>query len=306
MASLILHHYDLSPFSEKVRLAFGYKNLDWHAVEVPIWPPKPNLMPLTAGYRRAPVLQVGADVYCDTLLILREIDRRHPEPTLYPDGQRGLAYALSWWADKTTFVPAATLTTSIIGDNIPAEFIEERKTFMNHDFSKAASLRELPLNRQRMNAHMTWLADMMKDGRPFMLGANVSAADLSAYHTIWFARKNGGAAAEAMLPLDPLRGWMDRIAAFGHGRRHEMDPERALAAARDAEPETPQIAADADPSGLRPGQQVVIRTDDTGRDPIHGTLVAADAEEVVIRHENGRVGTVHIHFPRAGYDVLAA
>lgn len=39
MPDLILHHYDLSPFGEKVRLALGYKGLAWHAVEVPIWPP---------------------------------------------------------------------------------------------------------------------------------------------------------------------------------------------------------------------------------------------------------------------------
>jgi len=69
MASLILHHYDFSPYSEKVRLAFGHKDLDWHSVDMPIQAPKPDLTPLTAGYRRAPVLQIGADVYCDTLLI---------------------------------------------------------------------------------------------------------------------------------------------------------------------------------------------------------------------------------------------
>ena len=75
MPSLILHHYDFSPYSEKIRLAFGYKDLDWNSVQTPIQAPKPDLVPLTAGYRRAPVLQIGADVYCDTLLILREIDR---------------------------------------------------------------------------------------------------------------------------------------------------------------------------------------------------------------------------------------
>ncbi len=177
---LILHHYDLSPFGEKVRLALGYKNLDWKSVEIPIWPPKPDLMPLTAGYRRAPVLQIGADVYCDTLLILRELDRRCPDPTLYPDDQKGLASILSVWADAALFMPAATLTTSIIGDAIPKAFIEDRIAFMKHDFSKAASARDLGLNRQRVQAAMTFIVDLLKDGRPFLLGRNLSAADLSA------------------------------------------------------------------------------------------------------------------------------
>ena len=306
MTELILHHYDLSPFGEKVRLAMGYKGLSWRSVEVPIWPPKPDLMPLTAGYRRAPVLQAGADVYCDTLLILRELDRRYPEPTLYPDEQAGLAAALSRWVDATCFMSAATLTTSIIGDGLPAEFVADRIAFMKHDFGKEASTRELPVNRQRMHAALTVLADMLKDGRPFLLGRNLSAADLSAYHTLWFTRKNGGAAAEAMLPLGPLLSWMDRVAAVGHGHRQDMAPEEALAAARAATPDAVHAGVAAgDPSGLQAGADVLVRAEEAA-DPIRGTLVAADREQVVIRSENERAGAVHVHFPRLGYSVVPA
>ena len=304
MPDLILHQYDLSPFCEKLRLAFGYKDLAWRAVEVPIWPPRPDTVPLTAGFRRAPVLQIGADVYCDTLLILRELDRRHPEPTLYPDDQVGLAAVLSWWADTTTFLPAATLTTSIIGDGVPAEFIADRVAFMRHDFSKAASVRDLPMNRQRTAAQMVFLADMLKDGRPFLLGRNLSAADLSAYHTLWFARTNGGAEAEALLPFRPLLAWMDRVAAVGHGHRAPMEPAEALRVAREAEPEPVRGVAADDPSGLKGGERVAIRTDDAN-DPIRGELVAADATEIVIRHTHEAVGTVHVHFPRFGYSAVA-
>jgi glutathione S-transferase len=106
MARLILHHYDFSPYSEKVRLALGYKHLAWHSVETPMMAPKPDLVPLTAGYRRAPVLQIGADIYCDSLLILREIDGRHPEPTLYPNRQRGLVQAFSAWWDRKRRLPS--------------------------------------------------------------------------------------------------------------------------------------------------------------------------------------------------------
>ena len=34
MAELILHHYDISPYAEKIRLAFGLKRLDWASVIV--------------------------------------------------------------------------------------------------------------------------------------------------------------------------------------------------------------------------------------------------------------------------------
>lgn len=304
MTDLILHHYDLSPFSEKVRLALGHKHQAWHAVEIPIWPPRPGTEPLTAGYRRSPVLQIGADIYCDTLLILREIERRHPAPVLYPAGLSGLVQALSQWAERALFMPVATLTTSIIGDQVPQAFLDDRVAFMKHDFSKQASLQALPLNRQRVTAAMTALADMLGDGRPFLLGANVSAADLSAYHPLWFARKNGGAGIEALLSFDALHGWMERIAAIGYGERHAMTPEAALDIAKVAEPvPTDGVIVD-DASGLKGGERVLVHTDEPG-EPITGTLVAANASEIVIRHEHQQVGFVHVHFPRLGYSVVA-
>jgi glutathione S-transferase len=305
MAELILHHYDFSPFSEKVRLAFGLKGLDWQSVETPMMAPKPDLVPLTAGFRRAPVLQVGADVYCDTLVILREIERRQPAPTLYPSGQRGVIEAFCTWWDRATFFPCAKLATSIIGDQIPAEFLAERRVLMQQDFSRAASLEERPLNLQRVHAAMARLTDAL-DGKAFIMGEAASAADITAYHTLWFARRNGGAELEAMLPLDPLRGWMDRVAAIGHGRRHAMDAQLALRIAHDATPAQHGAPADADPAGLKLGERVAVRADDYARDPVHGTLVSADATTVVIRHDDPAVGVVHLHFPRIGYEMLPA
>ena len=76
MAEFILHHYDTSPFSEKPRVMFGLKGLAWRSVIQPSIMPKPDLTPLTGGYRRAPVMQIGADIYCDTQIILRELDAK--------------------------------------------------------------------------------------------------------------------------------------------------------------------------------------------------------------------------------------
>ena len=84
MADLILHHYDISPYAEKIRLAFGLKGLAWRSVIQPMVLPKPDLVPLTGGFRRTPVLQAGADIYCDTLRIAMELDRRCPDPPLLP------------------------------------------------------------------------------------------------------------------------------------------------------------------------------------------------------------------------------
>ena len=71
MTDIILHHYETSPYSEKVRLGLGLKGLAWASVEIPIIMPKPDLTALTGGYRKTPVLQIGADIYCDSQLIMR-------------------------------------------------------------------------------------------------------------------------------------------------------------------------------------------------------------------------------------------
>lgn len=98
MPDILFHQYDSSPFSEKVRVCLGIKKLAWAAVDQPVIMPKPGLVALTGGYRRIPVMQIGADVYCDSQLIVRELERRYPEPTLFPQGDRGLAYANAMWS----------------------------------------------------------------------------------------------------------------------------------------------------------------------------------------------------------------
>src|SRR5215471_5685099 len=87
MTDIILHHYDISPYSEKVRTGLGLKGLAWASVELPVIMPKPNLTALTGGYRKTPVLQIGADIYCDSQLIMRELERRYPTPSFYPAGR---------------------------------------------------------------------------------------------------------------------------------------------------------------------------------------------------------------------------
>ena len=89
----ILHHYDFSPFAEKVRLALGLKGIHWRSVIAPSFMPKPDLVALTGGYRHIPVLQVGADVFCDTRTILRELDRRVPSPPLIRAETAGVSVA---------------------------------------------------------------------------------------------------------------------------------------------------------------------------------------------------------------------
>ena len=193
MTDIILHHYETSPYSEKVRLGFGLKGLSWASVEIPAIMPKPNLTALTGGYRKTPVLQIGADIYCDSQLIMRELERRCPTPSFYPAG-RGAADALAWWAEKTTFSPVAGILFANKRDALPAGFLEDRAKFSGRNIDPAAMLAAVP-NLLDQRAHFHWLDQMLADGRSFLQGSAAGLGDLGAYHPVWFLQRNFGPAA---------------------------------------------------------------------------------------------------------------
>lgn len=305
MPEIILHHYPTSVFSERVRLGLGLKGLSWRSVIIPGMMPKPDLLPLTGGYRRTPVMQIGADVFCDTAVILRRIEALRPEPSLFPGGSEGVATALAWWADKAVWWPLLGVLADTISEKIPADFAAERKAF-GFPLAKEDVRPLIHRHLAQGAAHLGTLASMLSDGRSFLLGDAPSLADLAAYSFLWVLKDQGGAEAEARLPLQPLRAWAGRVEAIGHGFPSPMSAEEALAVALNAEPETPDLPANGDPSGLAAGQDVIVTPDDTGRDPVRGTLVAADMQELIIRSSHPRVGAVNIHFPRSGFDAVAA
>lgn len=308
MPQFILHHYGLSSFSEKVRVALGLKGLAWRSVDIAPAPPRPLLEPLTGGYRRAPVLQVGADIYCDTNIILPALERLHPSPTLYPNGCEGVARGLSFAWERAMWIPTIGVLAHFIGDKFPPEFIKDRKEgYLGIDISKAAMAPQLPAHRQHVSAQYAWLKTALADGRRFIFGDAPSALDLTCYQTTSLLRKNCPAEVDAMAGLEALLPWYERVAGLGYGRAEPMSAEDALAAARDASPAPlSHLAADGDPGGLRAGTTVTVTPDDNARIPVSGTLLAASDSEVVIHRRDPQAGDVHIHFPRLGFDVLPA
>jgi len=307
MSKVILHHYQLSPYSEKIRLALGLKGQSWRSVEIPVWTPRPQLTPMTGGYRRTPILQIGAEFYCDTLLILHAIEKLGGSGALYPKGQEGLAKAFGWWIEKGSFMNAVCLTIGNMGGKIPQELVDERRPLFGVNLDPQALLPRRAMYLQRVNAHLAWLAEVLSDGRNFILGRDASAADLSAYHPIWFARQNGGREIVELIAfpsvVDP---WYQRVAAVGHGEHNDMAPEEAIEVAKVNRPSEPDgWSPEARDVGLQRGDWVSVTPDDYGN-PVHGAILAWTADEIVLRHEDPSVGKVNLHFPRVGFDVAHA
>ena len=312
MSDIILHHYAFSTFSEKVRVALGLKGLAYRSVDIAGLPPRPLLEPLTGGYRRVPVLQIGADIYCDTNIILPALERLFPAPgfpTFYPAGSEGVARGLSFAWERALWIPTIGVLTHFIGEHIPPDFIKDRKEgYLYVDISKQAMAPDLPQYRQRVTAQYAWLKAQLADGRRFVFGEHPGALDLSCYQTIHLLRKNCPPEVDTMLGIDGrLPAWYDRSAALGHGAPTAMSAEDALAAARDTTPlPVTHLGPDGDPGGLPAGAKVTVTPDDNARVPVGGTLVAASDSEIVIRRRDPQAGELHIHFPRLGFDVLPA
>jgi glutathione S-transferase len=302
VANLILHHYDFSNFAEKARLMLGFKGLAWRGVEQPPILPKPDLVPLTGGYRRIPVLQDGADLWCDTRLIARELERRVPSLTLFPSATLGAAQAIAWWAEHQLMRPVALFVSGINAEHMPAGLHEDRARLHgvpppSLEAVRKAATRNLHLARPQI----AWLADMLKDDRPYLLGDAPCIADFAAYHVVWFFKGRHIDCRHVLEPHPRLLPWRDRMAAIGHGQRSDIAPADALAEARASQPMPPRKSEPQDGDPL-PGERARVRPSDNARDWVEGEVSFIDAHEIALVREDPAVGRVAVHFPRLGYD----
>ena len=303
---IILHHFDESPFSEKIRLIFGLKKIAWTSVRISRIMPRPDLMPLTGGYRRTPVMQIGADIYCDTQRIIRELEHRFPAPTLFPGGGEGLAWASAMWTDKSFFQNAVILVFGSLADKVPQSFIEDREKLRGAKFDIAAMTAAIPQMRDQYRAHVGWIETQLAEGHPWLGGAAPGLVDINAYMNVWYVRSNLPVADQLLAECPRVRGWEERVRAIGHGTRTEMSTAEALQIGRAATPQTGEVNDPHDPNGRKVGDLVDVRPDDYGKIAVRGRIVSLSAQSIAIRRHDVLAGDIVVHFPRAGFLVTPA
>ncbi len=133
-------------------------------------------------------MQIGADVFCDTQIIIREIERRFPSPTLFPSGaaRRALGVSSSW-TDRAFFQTAVNLVFGTLGPKVPQAFVEDRSQMRGAKFDLDKMRAAIPQMRDQLRAHLGWIEAQLGDGRKWLLG-EFSLADVSAYMNVWYAR----------------------------------------------------------------------------------------------------------------------
>lgn len=305
MPELIVYQYAMSPFSEKIRAMLGYSQLPWYAVTVKAMPPRKTLAYLIGDYRKIPVAQIGADLFCDTRTITREIARLTGKPELALDNVPEAVQAFVREVDLNIFLACVTYAsdgrmllklareTSLLDT---ARFLKDRIGMMRKAKVK-------PINGKQakaiVQAHVANLESMLT--QPFLFGDTPCIADFSTYHGLWFVCTLAG---KPILQKSPnVQQWLNRMQSFGHGNFTALSEQAALDVARQGQPRPLTRTADAHPLL---GKSVEIAPDDYGREPVTGKLLFADAQEWIVSRQSADIGEVHVHLPKAGFVVREA
>ncbi len=304
---IYLHHYPASLFSEKIRLLLGHYNLTWQSVEISSIMPRPLLMPLSGGYRRTPVLQIGANVYSDTKIICKALARHVGDDALYRHGFA--AHRAADWADSQLFrVTVALNFRPEASVAMMGQFSEEEAAAFAKDRAELSG--DQPIASLSPAAAMAYLEHALAElevslarSGAYLFGDEPSIADFSVFHNLWFLRNNP-VNAPLLDAYAQVQAWCARMRAMGHGDVVVSDGQAALDAAKANTP-TDYVLTPTPTCAFQPGDSVSVTPVDYGCIPVSGTFVGASHDEVVIRRETAETGAVYNHFPQAGFELSA-
>ena len=303
--TIILHHYENSPYAEKIRLMFGFTNTRWHSLLSPVYPPRPNVDPLTGGYRRIPVAQIGADIFCDTALIAQEVATVTGCAALDPASAEGEALALMKQAEVEAFfaavgaVPPLRLLGTMLRSFGPIgtyRFAKDRSSLLRGGTRRPpAAAKAAGILQSLLDALEARLAEY-----PWVGGDAPTVADFACYHPLWLHvscnRKPLAAGAN-------VQRWYKAVEELGHGQRKEITQAEAFDVARSAEPRA--LPTSTEHGLLQIGQVVQVAPMDYGVVPVTGSLAAVTETRIIVARQSSEFGTLHVHFPRAGYSLAA-
>lgn len=302
--SLILHQYDISPFSQKAQKMMGLKGLAWRSVEMPLIAPKPDVEALTGGYRGTPVLQVGADVYVDNWMIAQALDRYFQQGhVLNPRGE--LAHAAGYAWGERFFTPILHTALATYKAQWEEAVLADRKQVfpeVNFDVLTVGD----PDRNSQVRAFLGTLSRHLAGGAAFVGGEHPDIGDVHAWGMLWMIHS----ALPDLMPLvaefAPVVAWYQRMLDQGAGEREDVTIGAAWEALETGErvtlPETPP----SEPLSEWVGCHVAVSTGSADRGVSEGMLLAIDDAQAVIAVTPRPDALAHVWFPRLGYHLSLA
>ncbi|OBZ91076.1 hypothetical protein A0J61_00873 [Choanephora cucurbitarum] len=307
---IILHWYPSSPFAQKVAWALLFKKVEFKTVLISPIEPRPLRRPLDAGYRKTPVLQIGNHTYCDTKIILAELEERFPEPSFYPTGDnREMISGLSRWMDSILF--DLSVSQFQMG-NLGKKFIEDRSSLSGRKIDPERLKFTIPYMNHSLKAELQIAENFVKErfdnGKRWALGTeSISILDLHFGMITWFLQGLVGREwVKKTVPV--LNGHLERL-------KHAIDfnklktlpkitSEEALKIAKEQASDLPNAEHDGS-LDIKLGQLVSIVPADSSKTAAVGTLAYSTLAKTVIQHKEDKYGFVgYTHFPVVGYVVF--
>ena len=303
--TIILHHYEASPYAEKIRLMFGLTNAHWHSLLSPVQPPRPSLDPLTGGYRRIPVAQLGADIFCDTAIIVREVAMATRCQALDPTRVDPASAVLMKQAEQETFFAAigAVKPLRLLGTMIRQfgpigtyRFAKDRAGLLKGGTARPPKGSQ---SQAVLDSLITAL-EIKLSGQLWVCGDAASVADFAIYHPLWlYVSCNRRPLKAGVHVID----WYHRVSEIGHGRREEITQDVAFSVARNSEPRS--LPDSVQNKTVKIGGLVEVAPSDYGVLPVSGNLAAMTEERIIIARKTTEFGNLNVHFPREGYTLAA-
>ena len=297
--TLILHQYDISPFSQKAQKMMGLKELSWQSVEMPMIAPKPDVEALTGGYRGTPVLQIGRDVFIDNWMIARALDEFDASgPAI--NAQGGLREAALYAWGERLFTPLLQAALAAYQSEWDADFLADRKrVFPDVDF-ETLDVSD-PDRRSQVRAYLGTVEAQLGLDQDFLGGAQADSCDIHVWGMVWMIHS----ALPALMPIvetfPRLTDWYERVSALGTGDREDVKIDVAWQSLKDGParplPDTP----DQEPLAPWVGEVVDIAAGSADRGSASGRLLAVDHEQVVLGVEPISGEAAQVWFPRFGY-----
>ena len=296
---IILHQYDISPFSQKAQKMLALKGLSWTSVEMPMIAPKPDVEALTGGYRGTPVLQMGADVFVDNWMIARALDDAAPgAPAINARGplSDGALYA---WGERL-FTPLLHSALAAYQSQWDADFLADRKrVFPDVDFDTLAV--GDPDRHSQVRAYLGAVEAELALRGDYLGGEHADSWDIHVWGMVWMIHS----ALPDLVPIvegySGVVAWYERMVALGTGARTDAEIAFAWEALNAAEPRAlPATPAD-EPLKAWLGQSVQVSAGSADRGGAWGRLLAIDHEQVVLAVTPLAGVDAQVWFPRFGY-----
>ena len=299
---MILHHYPVSPFAEKIRLMFGYCDMNWQSLHCPSLPPRPTVDPLSGGYRRIPIAQEGADIFCDTRLISAEIADLSDRPELIKENCSAELIEFMNRAESLVFfsVFSGAPGLKVLGALLRGGPINAVKMILDRTRMMKTAKVKPPQGAKAAAIVSEFCSELNQRlaSSAYLGGDKPCSADFAAYHPLWSHVNSLGAGLGA--DNNQLKDWFERMAAMGHGTEQSIDITQAFEAAK-AEPRAlPESIEDA-----LLGGQIQIGPSDYGENPVTGELVASTETRWIVARDTREFGRVHVHFPKEGFSATA-